>query len=158
MQSQEWKGIVVGSAIALLSVSLLAADALMDLSASALVKRLQSAGASFVDTMGQHQLAFAVRAWTHETLPQETPTQETWTQETWTKKIWTHETRAHGKAAPEPHCQSHACGWPAAGTDSSRKQDLACRPAITQAFSQSLKKMVGARGFEPPTPSLPDAH
>ena len=146
MQSQEWKGIVVGSAIALLSVSLLAADALMDLSASAMVKRLQSAEASFVDTMGQHQLAFAVRAWTHKTL----------THETWKRETWTHETRAHGKAAPEQHCQSDACGQPTAGTDSFRKQDLACRPTITQDFGQSLKKMVGARGFEPPTPSLPD--
>lgn len=61
MKSPEWKGIAVASAIAFLSVSLLAADALLDLNANALVKRLESAQASFVDTIAHHQLAFAVR-------------------------------------------------------------------------------------------------
>lgn len=53
----------VASAVALVSVSLLAADALLDLNANALVKRLESAQASFVETMAHHQLAFAVPTW-----------------------------------------------------------------------------------------------
>lgn len=70
MKSSEWKGIAVASAIAFLSVSLLAADALLDLNANALVKRLESAQASFLDTMGHHQLAFAVRPWARAKAPE----------------------------------------------------------------------------------------
>lgn len=70
MKSPEWKGIAVASAIAFLSVSLLAADALLDLNANALVKRLESAQASFADTMAHHQLAFAVRPWARAKAPE----------------------------------------------------------------------------------------
>lgn len=58
MKSPEWKGIAIASAIAFLSISLLAADALLDLNPNALVKRLEGAQASFVDTMAHHRLAF----------------------------------------------------------------------------------------------------
>lgn len=105
----------VASAIAFLSISLLAADALLDLNANALVKRLESAQASFVDTMAQHRLAFMATL------------------------------RSSSTSAAR-----------ADGTDSLRKQEITCRSATAQAFGPSLKKMVGARGFEPPTPSLPD--
>lgn len=71
MKSPEWKGIAVASAVAFLSVSLLAADALLDLNANALVKRLESAQSSFVDTMAHHQLAFAVRPWTRGKAPEQ---------------------------------------------------------------------------------------
>ena len=40
-------------------MSVLAADAVLDLNFSGLTKRLESAQASLVDTMGQYQLAFA---------------------------------------------------------------------------------------------------
>ncbi|OKO76913.1 hypothetical protein AC630_21625 [Bradyrhizobium sp. AS23.2] len=63
MLSPEWKGITVAAAVAFLSISLLAVDAAVDLSASGFTKRLERAEASIVDAMGQHQLAFAVRAW-----------------------------------------------------------------------------------------------
>lgn len=53
----------VAMAIAVLSVSLLAADAVLDLSASGLAKRLESAQASIVDAIGPRQVAFAVRTW-----------------------------------------------------------------------------------------------
>lgn len=72
MQSPEWKGMAIAAAIALLSVSLLAADAVLDLNVSGLVKRLASAQASVVDAMGQHQLTVAVRTWAHgKTLPEQ---------------------------------------------------------------------------------------
>lgn len=70
MKSPEWKGIAIASAIAFLSVSLLAADALLDLNPNALVKRLESAQASFVDTMAHHQLAFAVKPWARAKAPE----------------------------------------------------------------------------------------
>ncbi|MBR0688618.1 hypothetical protein JQ594_22020 [Bradyrhizobium manausense] len=75
MKSPEWRGIIVASAIAFLSVSLLAADALLDLNAGAVLKRLESAQASLVDTMGHHQLAFAVRSWARGNAPPEQPCQ-----------------------------------------------------------------------------------
>ncbi len=96
----------VAGTISLLSVTLLAADATLDLSASGFAKRLESAQASIVDAVGPRQLAFAVRTW------------------------------AHGKPLPEQQCEHSA--------------------AIAQSFGPFEKKMVGARGFEPPTPSLPD--
>lgn len=71
MQSSEWKAIAVAATVALLSVSLLAADATLDLSASALAKRMERIEASFVDAMGQHQLAFAVRPWSRGKTPPE---------------------------------------------------------------------------------------
>lgn len=69
----------VAAAIAVLSVSLLAADAVLDLSASGLAKRLESTQASIVDAMGPRQLAFAVRTW------------------------------ARGKPLPEQQCPRSAC-------------------------------------------------
>jgi hypothetical protein len=63
IKSPEWKRITVAATIALLSVALLAVDAVLDLNVGALTKRLESVQASFVDTMGQHQLAFAVPTW-----------------------------------------------------------------------------------------------
>ncbi len=71
MLSPEWKGIAVAVAVAFLSISLLAVDAFVDLSASGFTKRLAHAEASIVDAMGQHQLAFAVRTWARgKDLPQ----------------------------------------------------------------------------------------
>ena len=63
IQSPEWKAIAVAATVACVSMSLLAIDAVLDLNVSGLTKRLESAQASFVDTMGQYQLAFAVPAW-----------------------------------------------------------------------------------------------
>ena len=126
MQSPELKGMTVAAAIAILSGSLLAVDAVLDLNVSGFAKRLESAQASIADAVGQHQLAFAVRTW------------------------------ARGNTPPEQQCPRSSCKLRAAGTRSFRKQEIACRSAIVQAFGPSQKKMVGARGFEPPTPSLPD--
>lgn len=61
----------VASAVALVSVSLLAADALLDLNPNALVKRLESAQASLVETMAHHQLAFAVRPFARDKAPEQ---------------------------------------------------------------------------------------
>jgi hypothetical protein len=70
----------VAAAVAFLSISLLAADAVLDLNTGGLAKRLASAPASIVDAMiGQHQFAFAVR------------------------------TSARGKTAPEQQCPRSAC-------------------------------------------------
>jgi hypothetical protein len=63
IQSPEWKAIAIAGAVACVSMSLLAIDATIDLNVGGLTKRLQSAQASFVDTMGQYQLAFAVPTW-----------------------------------------------------------------------------------------------
>jgi hypothetical protein len=79
MQSQEWKGMTVAVAIAFLAVSLLVADATLDLSASGFAKRIESAQASIANAMGRHQLAFAVRTW------------------------------GRGKAAPEQQCPRSSC-------------------------------------------------
>jgi hypothetical protein len=63
IQSPEWKAIAIAGAVACVSMSLLAIDATVDLHVGGLTKRLQSAQASFLDTMGQCQLAFAVPTW-----------------------------------------------------------------------------------------------
>ena len=102
MQSPEWKGITVAAAIALLSVSLLALDATLDLNASGFTKGLESAQASIVNAMGKHQPAFAVRTW------------------------------ARGETVPEQPCPRSACQLPAAGTGSFRIQAIACRSEIVQ--------------------------
>jgi hypothetical protein len=52
----------IAAAVALVSASLLAADAALDLSASGLVRRLESARASIVDVIGQHEPGFVVQA------------------------------------------------------------------------------------------------
>ena len=116
----------VAAAIASLSASLLAADATLDLSAGGFAKRLERAQATIVAAMGQHQLAFAVRAGTR------------------------------GKTLPEQPCPRNACYPSAADAHAVRKQNIACRSAIAQSFGPFQKKIDEARGFEPPTPSLPD--
>ncbi|MDA9523549.1 hypothetical protein XI06_25560 [Bradyrhizobium sp. CCBAU 11434] len=63
IQSPEWKAIAIAGTVACVSMSLLAIDATLDLNVGGLTKRLQSAQASLVDTMGQYQLAFAVPTW-----------------------------------------------------------------------------------------------
>ncbi|WP_456620219.1 MULTISPECIES: hypothetical protein [unclassified Bradyrhizobium] len=92
----------VAAAIALVSVSVLAVDAGLDLNASGFTERLESAQASIVDAMGKHQLAFAVRTW------------------------------ARGKTIPEQPCPRSACQLSAAGTGSFRKQEITCRSEIVQ--------------------------
>ena len=79
MQSPEWKAMAIASAIAFLSVSLLAADAGLDLSASWFARRIEHAQAAVVGAMGPHQFAFAVRTW------------------------------ARGKPQPEQECLRRAC-------------------------------------------------
>ena len=71
IQSPEWKRITAAATIALLSVSLLALDAVLDLNVSGLTQRLQSAQASFMDTMGQSQLALAIPTWARSKAPAE---------------------------------------------------------------------------------------
>ena len=71
IQSPEWKAIAIAGTVACVSMSLLAIDATVDLHVGGLTKRLQSAQASFVDTMGQYQLAFAVPTWARSKGPAE---------------------------------------------------------------------------------------
>lgn len=69
IQSPEWKAIAIAVAVACVSMSLLAVDAALDLNVGGLAKRLESAQASFVDTMGHYQLAFAVPTWARGKAP-----------------------------------------------------------------------------------------
>lgn len=74
MHSADWKRIAVAGTVALLAISLLALDAVLDLNPSSLAKRVATTQASIVDAMSQHQLAFAV--WTRghgKTVPQRCP-------------------------------------------------------------------------------------
>jgi hypothetical protein len=71
IQSPEWRAIAVAATVACVSMSVLALDAALDLDVGGLTKRLQSAQASFVDTMGQYQLAFAVPTWARSKGPAE---------------------------------------------------------------------------------------
>ena len=71
IKSSEWKAIAVAATIACVSMSILAVDAVVDLNPGGLAKRLESAQASFVDTMGQYQLAFAVPTWARGKAPAE---------------------------------------------------------------------------------------
>jgi hypothetical protein len=71
IKSSEWKAIAIAGAVACVSMSLLAIDAALDLNVGGLTKRLESAQASFVDTMGQYQLAFAVPKWVSGKAPSE---------------------------------------------------------------------------------------
>ncbi|MBR0788997.1 hypothetical protein JQ631_07940 [Bradyrhizobium manausense] len=73
IKSPEWKAITVAATIACVSIFLLAVDAGLDLNVSGLAQRLESAQASFVDTMGQYQLAFAVPTWARGRTPAEQP-------------------------------------------------------------------------------------
>ncbi len=71
IKSSEWKAIAIAVTVACASMILLAVDAGLDLNLSELSKHLESAQATFVDPMGQYQLAFAVPAWTREKAPAE---------------------------------------------------------------------------------------
>jgi hypothetical protein len=71
IQSPEWKRITAAATIALLSVSLLALDAVLDLNVSGLTQRLQSAQAYVVDTMWQYRLAVALPRWNRGEAPAE---------------------------------------------------------------------------------------
>jgi hypothetical protein len=71
IKSPEWKAMAIAVTIACVSMSLLALDAALDLNASGLTQRLQSAQASFMDTMGQSQLAFAIPTWARSKAPAE---------------------------------------------------------------------------------------
>ena len=71
IQSPEWKAIAIALAVACVSMSLLAVDAGLDLNVGGLTKQLASAQASFVDPMGQYQLAFAVPIWARGKAPAE---------------------------------------------------------------------------------------
>jgi len=76
IQSPEWKAIAIAVAVACVSVSLLAVDAALDLNVGGLTKRLESAQASFVNTMGHYQLAFAVPTWARGKVPAEPQCQD----------------------------------------------------------------------------------
>lgn len=71
IKSPEWKAIAIAVTVACVSMALLAVDAGLDLNVGRLTKRLESAQASFVDTMGQYQLAFAFPTWAHGKAPPE---------------------------------------------------------------------------------------
>lgn len=71
IKSPEWKAIAIAVTVACVSMALLAVDAALDLNVGGLTKRLESAQASFVDTVGQYQLALAVPAWARSKAPAE---------------------------------------------------------------------------------------
>lgn len=74
MHSADWTRIAVAGSVALVSLSLLALDAVVDLSPSGLTKRLETTQASIVNVMSQHHVALAV--WTRgrgKTVPQQCP-------------------------------------------------------------------------------------
>ena len=71
IKSPEWKAIAIAGTVACVSMSLLALDAALDLNIGGLSKRLESAQASFVDTVGQYQLAFVVPTWARGKAPAE---------------------------------------------------------------------------------------
>ncbi|MGY0574012.1 hypothetical protein ACTGJ9_025510 [Bradyrhizobium sp. RDM12] len=54
----------IACAVAIVAISFLALDAIVDVNSSAITKRIELAQASIVDVaMSQHQLASAVQAW-----------------------------------------------------------------------------------------------
>jgi RNA polymerase subunit RPABC4/transcription elongation factor Spt4 len=54
----------IACAVAIVAISFLALDAIVDVNSSAIAKRIEMAQASIADAaMSQHQLAFAVQAW-----------------------------------------------------------------------------------------------
>ena len=54
----------IASVVAIVAMSFLALDAVVDVNATAIMKRIETARASIVDVaMAQPQLAFAVQAW-----------------------------------------------------------------------------------------------
>lgn len=74
MHSADWKRIVVAGSVALLSISVLALDAVVDLNPGSLAKRVATTQASIADAMSQPRLTFA--AWARgrgQTVPQQCP-------------------------------------------------------------------------------------
>ena len=56
----------IAGAVAIVAISFLALDAIVDVNSGAIAKRIEMAQASIADVaMSQHQLASAVQAWTH---------------------------------------------------------------------------------------------
>ncbi|WP_246820756.1 hypothetical protein [Bradyrhizobium iriomotense] len=54
----------IASAVAVLAISFLAIDATVDVNSGGIAKRIETARASIADAaISQHQLAFAVQAW-----------------------------------------------------------------------------------------------
>src|SRR5438093_332841 len=103
----------VAAAVALISVSVLAADAVLDLNVSGFTKRLEGAQAAILEAVGHHQRTFAVRAW------------------------------ARDKAVPEQQCPRSSGQLRDAGIGPFEKQKSAYRSAIAQEFGPSQMKMVG---------------
>jgi len=56
----------IAGAVAIVAISFLALDAVVDVNSNEITKRIEMAQASIVDAaMSQHQLASAVQAWAH---------------------------------------------------------------------------------------------
>ena len=56
----------IACAVAIVAISFLALDAVVDVNSGAIAKRIEMAQASIADAaMSQHQLASAVQAWAH---------------------------------------------------------------------------------------------
>ena len=65
----------IAFAVAIVAVSFLALDAIIDVNSGAIAKRIEAAQASIADVaVSQHQLASAVQAWTRRS--HERPSQE----------------------------------------------------------------------------------
>ncbi|MBR1132541.1 hypothetical protein JQ592_29960 [Bradyrhizobium iriomotense] len=64
MPPSEWTRMAIASAVAVLAISFLAIDATVDVNSGGIAKRIETARASIADAaISQHQLAFAVQAW-----------------------------------------------------------------------------------------------
>lgn len=115
IKSPEWRAIAIAVTVAGASMSLLALDATLDLSVGGLTRRLESAQASFVDTMGRYQLALAIPIWARSQAPAEHPFRG---------------------AGADRHVLT---------TDCSDGSGSPAGPRPRKHFGHSLKKMVGAR-------------
>ncbi|MBK3663442.1 hypothetical protein JJE66_19735 [Bradyrhizobium diazoefficiens] len=66
MPLSEWTRMGIACAVAIVAMSFLALDAVVDVNSSVIAKRIDVAQASIVDAAtNQHQLASAVQAWVH---------------------------------------------------------------------------------------------
>ncbi|MEH2485207.1 hypothetical protein [Bradyrhizobium sp. AZCC 2230] len=64
MPRAELKRMWIAGAVAIIAISFLALDAIVDVNSSVITKRIEMAQASIADAaMSQHQLASAVQAW-----------------------------------------------------------------------------------------------
>ena len=64
MPRAELTRMVIACAVAIVAISFLALDAIVDVNSGAIAKRIEIAQASIADAaMSQHQLASAVQAW-----------------------------------------------------------------------------------------------